>query len=487
MQLSWILAVFLAALASFISNLGVNLQKLHHIRARGTSASPSASSSSSSLSSSSHPSTSPPPLPTAHYSASLLWRLGLLLIVFGSLFDVAALGLGAQSLVAPLGSLTLVSNILCAYLLLKERVTRYDIMCTGLIIGGSTFAVAFGKKEEEAFSIDDLFSFFTRPAFIVYATLVVLFSIACYTRLHRLELLELEEGKGSLAYLRQRSTHRFYYPALAGTIGAQSVLFAKCSMELLSNTWSPSSPTARSMFWRWQTYLVLTCMFTSIFLQIKYLNEGLRRFSSTYSIPVFQAFWILISVVSGLIFYKEYEGFEALDAALFTFGVIVTVVGVVMLSGRDTEDHHHAHRDGHVKVGEQVDGSEEDELELGGLSDDDSDDSDPDTADDEVEMSVLFVGRADTNDAAAPQDGPQKREPAAADGALKEILTSNGHTNGHLPSAQSIPSSDEDRDDHKEELTDRAPLNPSRQSSSTSSSLPGHQSPRGSTPKGKQN
>ena len=511
MQLSWILAVFLAALASFISNLGVNLQKLHHIRARGSSPSSSSSSPLTSItsSSSSHSSTSPPPLPTAHYSASLLWRLGLLLIVFGSLFDVAALGLGAQSLVAPLGSLTLVSNILCAYLLLKERVTRYDILCTSLIITGSTFAVAFGKKEELTFSIDELFSFFHRPAFIVYATLVIVFSIACYMQIHRLERLEAEEGKGSLLYLRHRSLHRFLYPALAGTIGAQSVLFAKCSVELLNNTLNPPTPTSPSMFRRWQSYLVLACMFTSIFLQIKYLNEGLRRFSSTYSIPVFQAFWILISVVSGLIFYREYEGFEPLDAALFSLGVVVTVVGVVMLSGRDTEDHHHQHREGHVQVGDQMmklgdeggteDGlgaGSDDELELGGMSEGDSDDeSGGSEGDEEVEMSVLYINSNGVGGGGGGGGGVGGGGGGGAGGgggsgvgggegmvkreglgvvveALKDKI--NGHMNGAKGLGEiSRPSSDE------EEKKEVAPLIPSRTSSAS------QVSPRNTTPQSK--
>ena len=151
-------------------------------------------------------------------------------------------------------------------------------------------------------------------------------------------------------------------------------------------------------------------MFTSIFLQIKYLNEGLRRFSSTYSIPTFQAFWILISVVSGLIFYKEYIGFQPIEAALFSLGVLVTVVGVVMLSGRDTEDHHHQHREGHVQVGDQGEGSEEDELELGGMSGDSDEDSDVDSMEDaEVEMSVLYISST-PGEGGVQGEGVQKRE-----------------------------------------------------------------------------
>jgi hypothetical protein len=54
------------------------------------------------------------------YVKQPLWLVGLSLVVFGSIADFTALSLGPQSLVAPLGSLTLVSNTIFAPLLLKE-------------------------------------------------------------------------------------------------------------------------------------------------------------------------------------------------------------------------------------------------------------------------------------------------------------------------------------------------------------------------------
>jgi hypothetical protein len=46
------------------------------------------------------------------------------------------------------------------------------------------------------------------------------------------------------------------------------------------------------LFAHWQTYFVLAGMGTTVFLQIKWLNEGLMRFAASYTVPVFMAFWI---------------------------------------------------------------------------------------------------------------------------------------------------------------------------------------------------
>jgi len=110
----------LAALASFISNLGVTLQKLDHLRHAQE-----------------------PDSVRNLYHKRALWRVGLGLVIFGSIADLAALSFGPQSLIAPLGSLTLVSNIIFAPLLLHEYVTTKALIATGGIVIGSAVAVAF--------------------------------------------------------------------------------------------------------------------------------------------------------------------------------------------------------------------------------------------------------------------------------------------------------------------------------------------------------
>lgn len=42
-------------------------------------------------------------------------------------------------------------------------------------------------------------------------------------------------GVAQSLYLQYRGMHRFAYPAASGVVGAQSVLFAKCFVELIMN------------------------------------------------------------------------------------------------------------------------------------------------------------------------------------------------------------------------------------------------------------
>ena len=61
------------------------------------------------------------------------------------------------------------------------------------------------------------------------------------------------------------------------------------------------------MFVYVETYLVLLGLFATIFLQIKWLNSGLQLFPSVVIVPTFQSFWILISVLSGMMFFGTHD------------------------------------------------------------------------------------------------------------------------------------------------------------------------------------
>jgi hypothetical protein len=167
--------------------------------------------------------------PLANYLSGWMWRIGLFLVFFGSLADFAALSFGPQSLVAPLGSLTLVSNVLFAPLLLRETIGRWDVLATALIVTGSSVAVLFGSHDAATFTVFQLFGFFARWDFVLYALVVGLYSGLLYMSIQKIERIETEEGVHAPRYMHYRALHRFAYPALSGTVGAQSVLFAKVS------------------------------------------------------------------------------------------------------------------------------------------------------------------------------------------------------------------------------------------------------------------
>ena len=93
--------------------------------------------------------------------------------------------------------------------------------------------------------------------------------------------------------------------------------------------------------------------------KVRWLNVSLQMFSSVYVVPVFQSFWISVSVCSlhelvgrancescsflkvlaGMVFFGEYEGIfnDAEKSIFFPTGMIITISGVAILSKREQQ------------------------------------------------------------------------------------------------------------------------------------------------------
>ena len=405
-------------MASFVSNLGLNLQKLNHLRNdRATAASSSASSSHNpaaplppftSLPHSSHadvaaslsrqsvrpaslhaasrtypsyqstgelpaqplPSPhsassstaspvvssspplsrtpSPPPSPVSYHRQSL-WRVGLSLVIVGSLADFVALIFAAQSIIAPLGSLTLVFNTMLAPLLLGEHVAAVDVLATVAIVLGSSLSVACADHRDRLYGLGELFGLFLQPRFVCYSLVILAVISLLYYHIRHLTAASHHTAS-------TRKHIRLCYASLAGIVGAQSVLFAKCVGTMVVD-----SLTGRSLlFVHIESWVIVALLGLSVTLQIHYLNEGLRLFTASFIIPVYQSFWVITSVLSGMVFFGEYKGVmdEWSSAVGFPVGVMIVVAGVYVLSQRGGADEDEGGLEGDDEDGEAGEGEQ---------------------------------------------------------------------------------------------------------------------------------
>ncbi|KAJ0403945.1 hypothetical protein P43SY_009438 [Pythium insidiosum] len=128
----------------------------------------------------------------------------------------------------------------------------------------------------------------------------------------------------------KRSIHPVIYPALSGIIGAQSELFAKSAIELIKTTVGGTN-----QFATFGTYAITLSMFTCIFLQIHWLAHGLQSFDAVFVVPVFQCFFISVSIFGGGVYFKDFSNMSSMALGMFFFGAVVTLSGVFLLSQRE--------------------------------------------------------------------------------------------------------------------------------------------------------
>lgn len=309
------------------------------------------------------------------------WWLGFICMVLGSLFDMAALPFVPQSRVAALGATGIVANVVITPLFLREKVlmhgyalkddtwfvvqlTKHDIVGCAVVCVGCTLATIFGAANEPDIDSTCLLSYFEAGRFIAYAVSLLCCLCIIFYFIRGFQLVEKKvlEGKhcpndnfdcvwaaqNEQVCLRYAGEEiypfvyitRFgapFYPflvaAFGGAAGANSIMFAKAVLIFLKNAVKGSAESAG--------YL---CAFLlpfggCLFAQVTFMNKALHIYpDALFVLPIYQSFWIVLGIAAGLIFYKEYQQLSGVDLFLFSLGVILSLVGVQILSRRKASD-----------------------------------------------------------------------------------------------------------------------------------------------------
>jgi len=265
------------------------------------------------------------------YCCQPRWVAGLMLVWLGNIGVLIALGFAPQSLVTPVGGgFTMVANVFYAHFLLKEPFQRRDAIATAVIISGVILVTLFADKSAECYTLTELVGLYSRVAFIIYVAIVSVLCIFLMRLVKHVEHIQDSFGSSSDQYSKYSRIHPILYPAIAGLFGAQSVLFAKSTSELVKVTLAGGVNQ-----WKYfGTYFIFISMMVCIFSQIHWLAQGLQRFDAVFTIPVFQCTTITITIAAGGVYFDEFKNLSVFHTLMFAIGVIVTMTGVILMSLR---------------------------------------------------------------------------------------------------------------------------------------------------------
>ncbi|RLN89563.1 hypothetical protein BBJ28_00021836, partial [Nothophytophthora sp. Chile5] len=291
----WVAGFLISLVFSVLNSVGINLQKLSMTRndaaevKKGTFKQP-------------------------------LWVLGFALVCLGSLLDFVAFGMAPQTLLAPLAALSLVWNMFIAPIFHKEKVTRQNILATFVIFVGVILTVIFAGHSTPSYELQDLIRLYQQPVMYAYISFIVCFLGGLFAFCRYIE--RTHEFEGGLF-------HIICYGGIAGTFGGQSVLLAKSTVELLKSAiWGEAGAY---MFTQFTSYVIICGLATCLGCQVHFLNGGLARFDALVVIPVYQSFWILMSVLGGIMYFEEYVNMTRTQMLMFSIGGVVTILGIVVL------------------------------------------------------------------------------------------------------------------------------------------------------------
>lgn len=316
----WILGLFLSLFGGIIANLGVNIQKLAYSQ-------PSA----------------------VHDFNMKIWRAGFLLYLVGKVGVIAAYSFGAQSLLAPLGSIQLIANGVFAYLINKEKYTWKDAISTLLIMAGSILAVFFSNRNQSYLSLCEIMKLYEGTKTITWFSILSLLIVATYLYIKIIEIngpfhpkvLEFSVFSkydrlfrvADLQYSKD-SKHvkyglAFSYSFIGALFGSFATLFSKSVMEFIDKT-----ALGDNQFVYPLTYLFIFLLLLTICAQILWLNRALKHFESLLIIPMFHVFWLSFSLITAGIYFDEFSRYSILQILPFVAGIFLIYGGTILIAFR---------------------------------------------------------------------------------------------------------------------------------------------------------
>jgi len=106
------------------------------------------------------------------------WYIGWLMFTIGNIGNFISLSFTPQSLLAALGSVQFIMNVICEWFFSGQRVTPRILKATVMIVIGNTLIVAFASHQSEQLTVDELFLLYFEPAFDIYCV-ILFFLIVC--------------------------------------------------------------------------------------------------------------------------------------------------------------------------------------------------------------------------------------------------------------------------------------------------------------------
>ncbi|XXQ29942.1 Magnesium transporter [Plasmodiophora brassicae] len=252
------------------------------------------------------------------------WVAGLLVLGLGSVTDYIALAMIPQSVVAPLGAVTLLSNLALSPIILGEKVTSACYRATAVIIIGNVLAVLFSSYRNAHVSAVHIITRAQRPDMIV--NVVVFVALLAYLKRRELAMITMASRSSSPRAQYSAEHRQLISSVLAGILGAANMLLARVLSLMMRDAIVHSHVSS-------MTAMIVSgaLMAATLFGQIRQMNDCLEKFEATYVIPISQSAMCIGSVTLGFVFFEEYRGISILHAILFAVGVAVTVRGQLLL------------------------------------------------------------------------------------------------------------------------------------------------------------
>ncbi|KAG0374310.1 hypothetical protein BGX24_010568 [Mortierella sp. AD032] len=235
-------------------------------------------------------------------------------MILGECGNFMAYGYAAASIIAPLGTVALISNVILAPLMLREPFRRRDLLGIVIAIIGTVVVVVNSKENEIKLTPETMAAALLQTQFLIY---FVISSVALGV------LISLSDTVGS--------EYIFIDLSVVAIFGGYTVLATKGVSSLLSLSFY-------KMFTYPISYLLVFVLVSTAVLQIKFLNKSLQRFDSTQVIPTQFVLFTTSAIIGSGILYNDFDEMDFNKGLHFLTGCCMTFLGVYFITSHRDKD-----------------------------------------------------------------------------------------------------------------------------------------------------
>lgn len=253
-------------------------------------------------------------------------KTGTILFIVANIMNFVSFGFAPQSLLSSLGSLQFVSNVFFSKFLHGQKVTKHVIVSTCVIIVGVVMVMTTADRSSQSYDSEELIALYEQTPYISYLVTGTLISLICegiYLKMERDASERMEDSDDIVDHWSQP----ILFAVVSGFFGTQGLIFSKSMSVLLRLTFQ-----GENQFAKWFIYFILPCFIACTVFWLKRLGFALRHFKDNSIIPIMQVVWILLSVIAGGLYFREFENLSSVQAVFFSLGLITVIAGVVMIS-----------------------------------------------------------------------------------------------------------------------------------------------------------
>lgn len=233
-----------------------------------------------------------------------------------------------QSILSPIGSLTLLWHVLMSPVLLREPLLLLDAVACSVVVAGVCVTAVFGNQggvEYTIASIAWLYSHASCTAFLVATGIVMLASAVG-------------------AAIASGKTRRFALVAIPGIAAGTAMVFTKATVEIMSNHAAE----------RWVDPIALfniAAMLLATAVQVIGLVVAAKHCDAMFVVPVFLAVYTVQATMAAFFCFREFASMQTLDVVMFVVGVGIVTAGCWLFTQRRSTDgvHEGAEDDGEVR------------------------------------------------------------------------------------------------------------------------------------------